>query len=40
MHAQATRAEGLAVRIIDLPGLAFDIDTPADLDELDWLLTA
>lgn len=34
VHAQATAADGLAARIVDLPGLAFDIDTPADLAEL------
>lgn len=34
VHAQAAAAEGLAARIIDLPGLAFDVDTPADLAEL------
>ena len=34
VHAQATAAAGLAARIIDLPGLAFDVDTPADLKEL------
>jgi 2-phospho-L-lactate/phosphoenolpyruvate guanylyltransferase len=34
VHAQATAAAGLAARIVDLPGLAFDVDTPADLVEL------
>lgn len=34
VHAQATAAAGLAARILDLPGLAFDVDTPADLEEL------
>jgi len=34
VHAQATATAGLAARIIDLPGLAFDVDTPADLKEL------
>jgi len=34
VHAQATAAIGLAARIIDVPGLAFDVDTPADLEEL------
>jgi 2-phospho-L-lactate guanylyltransferase len=34
VHAQATAAAGLAARIVDLPGLAFDVDTPADLAEL------
>ena len=34
VHAQATAAAGLAARIIDLPGLAFDVDNPADLEEL------
>ena len=34
VHAQATAAAGLAARIVDIPGLAFDVDTPADLAEL------
>jgi 2-phospho-L-lactate/phosphoenolpyruvate guanylyltransferase len=34
VHAQATAAAGLAARILDLPGLAFDVDTPDDLGEL------
>ena len=34
VHAQATAAAGLAARILDIPGLAFDVDTPADLAEL------
>jgi 2-phospho-L-lactate/phosphoenolpyruvate guanylyltransferase len=34
VHAQATAAAGLAARLLDLPGLAFDVDTPADLEEL------
>ena len=34
VHAQTTAAAGLAARILDLPGLAFDVDTPADLAEL------
>ena len=34
VHAQTTAAAGLAARIVDLPGLAFDVDTPADLAEL------
>lgn len=34
VHAKATAAVSLAARIIDLPGLAFDVDTPADLEEL------
>jgi 2-phospho-L-lactate guanylyltransferase len=37
VHAQTTAAAGLAARIIDLPGLAFDVDTPDDLDELSRL---
>ncbi len=32
VHAHATAAAGLAARIVDLPGLAFDIDTPNHLD--------
>jgi 2-phospho-L-lactate guanylyltransferase len=34
VHAQVTAAAGLAARIVDLPGLAFDVDTPDDLGEL------
>lgn len=34
VHAQATAAVGLAARIVDVPGLAFDVDTPADLEAL------
>jgi 2-phospho-L-lactate guanylyltransferase len=34
VHAQATAAAGLAARILDIPGLAFDVDTPTDLAEL------
>jgi 2-phospho-L-lactate guanylyltransferase len=34
VHAQATAAAGLAARILDIPGLAFDVDTPADLAQL------
>ncbi len=34
VHALATAEAGLAARILDVPGLAFDIDTPADLGEL------
>jgi 2-phospho-L-lactate guanylyltransferase len=34
VHAQATAGAGLAARILDIPGLAFDVDTPADLAEL------
>ena len=31
VHEHAARAAGLAAVVIDLPGLAFDIDTPEDL---------
>lgn len=34
VHAQATAAAGLAARLIDVQGLAFDVDTPADLAAL------
>jgi len=34
VHAFATAEAGLAARIIDLPGLAFDVDTPDDLRKL------
>jgi 2-phospho-L-lactate guanylyltransferase len=34
VHAFATAQAGLAARIIDVPGLAFDIDTPDDLEAL------
>ena len=30
-HAPAARAAGLAAVVLDRPGLAFDVDTPADL---------
>ncbi len=33
-HLAAARAAGLRVQRLDLPGLAFDIDTPEDLAEL------
>jgi 2-phospho-L-lactate guanylyltransferase len=31
VHAQAAREAGLEVTVLDLPGIAFDIDTPDDL---------
>jgi 2-phospho-L-lactate/phosphoenolpyruvate guanylyltransferase len=34
VHAHATATAGLAARIIDVPGLAFDVDTPDDLERL------
>jgi 2-phospho-L-lactate/phosphoenolpyruvate guanylyltransferase len=34
VHARATAEAGLAARILDIPGLAFDIDTPDDLEAL------
>ncbi len=34
VHAFATAEAGLAARILDIPGLAFDIDTPDDLEAL------
>ncbi len=34
VHAYATAEAGLAARILDVPGLAFDVDTPDDLAEL------
>ena len=34
VHAQTTATAGLAARLVDVPGLAFDVDTPADLAEL------
>jgi 2-phospho-L-lactate guanylyltransferase len=34
VHARTAKAAGLETRIVDLPGLAFDIDTPADLERL------
>lgn len=33
-HVSEARARGLKARIVRTPGLAFDLDTPADLDEL------
>ena len=35
VHADAARALGLDYAIVDLPGLAFDVDTPADLERLE-----
>ena len=32
LHADSAVAAGLDQRIVDLPGLAFDVDTPADLE--------
>jgi 2-phospho-L-lactate guanylyltransferase len=34
VHARVTAEAGLEAHIIDVPGLAFDVDTPDDLDEL------
>jgi 2-phospho-L-lactate guanylyltransferase len=34
VHAASTAAAGFAARLLDLPGLAFDVDTPDDLEEL------
>jgi 2-phospho-L-lactate/phosphoenolpyruvate guanylyltransferase len=34
LHAEAARARRLDCRIIDVPGLAFDVDTPADLERM------
>jgi 2-phospho-L-lactate guanylyltransferase len=34
VHAHATAQAGLVARIVDIPGLAFDIDTPDDLEAL------
>ena len=34
LHAGIAKDAGLESRILDLPGLAFDIDTPEDLDRL------
>jgi 2-phospho-L-lactate guanylyltransferase (CobY/MobA/RfbA family) len=31
VHAEAARAAGLDAVLVDLPGLAFDVDTPEDL---------
>ncbi len=33
-HVEAARACGLEVRVLDDPALAFDVDTPADLEAL------
>jgi 2-phospho-L-lactate guanylyltransferase len=40
LHLEEARRAGLTPRIIRLPGLEFDVDSPADLDRLDeqrWL---
>jgi 2-phospho-L-lactate guanylyltransferase len=34
VHEQAARTAGVDAHVIDLPGLAFDVDTPEDLDRL------
>lgn len=33
-HLEAARASGVAVRVLDLPGIALDIDEPGDLEML------
>ena len=33
-HLEAARQRGIAARVVELPGLGLDIDTPADLREL------
>ena len=40
LHLQESERAGLIPRVVRLPGLAFDVDTPADLHRLDtgpWL---
>jgi 2-phospho-L-lactate guanylyltransferase len=40
LHLQEAQRSGLSPRVVQLPGLAFDVDCPADLDRLDrqrWL---
>ncbi len=34
VHAESARRAGLDAVVLDLPGLAFDVDTPADLERL------
>ena len=34
LHARTAEEAGLEAAIVDLPGLAFDVDTPADLERL------
>jgi 2-phospho-L-lactate guanylyltransferase len=34
VHARTAKEAGLEARIVDLPGLAFDVDTPADLERM------
>ena len=34
LHAEIAREAGLEARIVDLPGLAFDVDTPDDLERM------
>lgn len=34
LHIAAAEASGLAVRVVDIPALALDLDTPDDLDAL------
>ena len=40
LHLQEAQRAGLSAAVVHLPGLAFDVDSPADLDRLDgqqWL---
>jgi 2-phospho-L-lactate guanylyltransferase len=37
VHTSTAESAGLEARIVDLPGLAFDVDTPADLERLERL---
>ena len=34
VHARAAEEAGVEARIVDLPGLAFDVDTPGDLERM------
>lgn len=40
LHLQEAADRGLTARLVDLPGLAFDVDEPADLEALDFTALA
>ncbi len=35
LHLEEAERAGLSPQVVSLPGLAFDVDSPADLDRLD-----
>ena len=36
LHLQEAQRTGLSPQVVRLPGLEFDVDSPADLDRLGW----